>query len=170
MRKPRVARSLRPRKVIRQAMGRRWSPSASRKKKRPPPSGEAPLERAPVTTPTWLEFQKLSPRREAPRQRTGRPHPSFPSRSPNVSSASTRNSTNWHAATIRRLIKSIGDMAHEKGQGDHGKELKQADQPKRISASGLCIDEPTDGNGCYLETKRGKNARDPEERKTRMSE
>jgi hypothetical protein len=67
-------------------------------------------------------------------------------------------------------VKSIGNMPHEKCQGDQWQELKQADQPKRISASGFCIDEPTDGNRRYLETKRGKNARYPEKSKARMSE
>ena len=77
---------------------------------------------------------------------------------------------NWHRGDNPTSVKSIGNMAHEKGQGDQGQELKQADQPKRISASSFCVNKPTDGNRCYLETKRGKNARDPEKRKTRMSE
>jgi hypothetical protein len=67
-------------------------------------------------------------------------------------------------------IEAIGDVPHQKGQGNHRKELKKANQSKRISASGLCVNEPTNGNGCNLETKHRKNAGNPEEYKTRMPE
>jgi hypothetical protein len=67
-------------------------------------------------------------------------------------------------------IQAIGDVPHQKGQGDHRQELKEADQSKRISASGLCVNEPTNGNGGNLETKHRKNAGNPEEYKTRMPE
>jgi hypothetical protein len=67
-------------------------------------------------------------------------------------------------------IQAIGDVPHQKSQGDHRKELKKADQSKRISASGLCVNKPTHGNGCNLETERRKNAGNPKEYKTRMPE
>src|SRR5258705_6125092 len=76
-RNPRVARSLRSRKVFLQAMGRQWLPFASRRKKRPLPFAEEYPERGLVTMPTRLESQKLGQRRETPRQRTGLPHPAF---------------------------------------------------------------------------------------------
>jgi hypothetical protein len=65
-------------------------------------------------------------------------------------------------------VKAISNMPDQKSQGDHRQELKQSDQSERISASGLRVDQPANGYGRHLETKRRKNPRNPEERKTRM--
>ena len=67
-------------------------------------------------------------------------------------------------------VEPISNMPDQKSQGDHWQELTQSDQPERISASGLRVDQPANGHRRYLETKRRKNPRNPEERKTRMPE